>query len=58
MDFKTQIDPNDKRSDREAGAKVKGLFTENAKRTEQLMSSMPTNRDLINKIYTYGFQKI
>ena len=58
MDFKTMLDPSLKRSDREAGAKAMGLFTENAKRTEQLMSSMPSNRELINKIYKYGFQKI
>jgi hypothetical protein len=58
MDFKTMLDPSLKRSDREAGAKAIGLFTENAKRTEQLLSSMPSNRELINKIYKYGFQKI
>ena len=58
MDFKTMLDPSLKRSDREAGAKAMGLFTENAKRTEQLLSSMPSNRELINKIYKYGFQKI
>jgi hypothetical protein len=58
MDFKTMVDPSLKRSDREAGSKAMGLFTENAKRTEQLLSSMPSNRELINKIYKYGFQKI
>ena len=34
------------------------LFRENAQRTEQLINSLPTNRELINKIYKYGFQKI
>jgi flavin-dependent dehydrogenase len=58
MGFKTQLDPKLRRSDREAGEKAMGLFMENARRTEQLVSSMPTNRDLINKIYKYGFQKI
>ncbi|MDG2017984.1 MAG: tryptophan 7-halogenase [Porticoccaceae bacterium] len=58
MDFKTQLDPRFKRTDREAADKAMGLFMENAKRTEQLVSSMPTNRELINKIYKYGFQKI
>ena len=56
--FKTQLDPRFKRTDREAADKAMGLFMENAKRTEQLINSMPTNRELINKIYKYGFQKI
>ena len=58
MDFNTQLDPRLKRSDREAGDKAISLFMENAKRTEQLLSTMPSNRELINKIYKYGFQKI
>ena len=57
MNFKTQLDPSLKRTDRETAKKAMSLFTENAKRTEQLMNSMPTNRELINKIYKYGFQK-
>lgn len=58
MNFETDLNPNFKRSDRETGDKAMGLFMENAKRTEQLMNSMPSNRELINKIYKYGFQKI
>jgi hypothetical protein len=58
MNFKTDLDPEFKRTDRETGDKAMNLFMENAKRTEQLMNSMPTNRELINKIYKYGFQKI
>jgi len=58
MDFKTEINPMQRRSDREAGKRAMALFTDNAKRTEQLMALLPTNRELINKIYKYGFQKI
>jgi hypothetical protein len=58
MNYKTQIDPSSRRSDRETSGKAMELFAENAKRTQQLMHTMPTNRELINKIYKYGFQKI
>ena len=34
------------------------LFDENAMRTKQLVSSMPTNRDFIAKVHQYGLQKI
>ena len=58
MDFCTQTNPTRRRSDRETAKVAMALFSENAKRTEQLMASLPTNRELINKIYKYGFQKI
>lgn len=34
------------------------LFTENANITRQLLSTLPTNRALINKIKKYGLQKV
>lgn len=58
MDFKTKMDPMSKRTDREAGMQAQAMFIENAKFAERLAGSMPTNRELINKIYKYGLQKI
>ena len=58
MDFATEVNPTRTRSDREAGKVARELFSENAERTAQLMASLPTNRELINKIHKYGFQKI
>lgn len=58
MDFTTQSDHSQRRSNREGAGVAMTLFQENAKRTQQLVASLPTNRELINKIYQYGFQKI
>ena len=58
MDFETQPSTTQRRSDVIAQAQVQALFQENAQRRAQLQSSLPTNRDLINKIHAYGFQKI
>ena len=58
MDFATHTDVTQRRTDRESAAVAVSLFQENAKRTQQLMASLPTNRELINKVYEYGFQKI
>jgi len=38
--------------------KADALFHENVQRTKQLLSAMPTNRELINKIKQYGLPKI
>ena len=58
MDFATFTDINQSRTDREGAGVAMSLFQENAKRTQQLMATLPTNRELINKVYEYGFQKI
>jgi tryptophan halogenase len=58
MDFKTQMNPMSKRTDRQAGMQAQAMFVENSKIAQRLASSMPTNRELINKIYKYGLQKI
>jgi tryptophan halogenase len=58
MDFITQADITKRRTDRESAKMALTLFKENAQRTEQLINSLPTNRELINKIHKYGFQKI
>jgi hypothetical protein len=34
------------------------LFQENAEKTQRLVGMLPSNRELIDKISTYGFQKI
>jgi hypothetical protein len=58
MGFETQPSATQRRSEVEALSRAGSLFQENARRTEQLKDSLPTNRELINKIYAYGLQKI
>jgi len=58
MGFETQASQTLRRSDINARNVAGQLFQENATRTQQLNATMPTNRDLINKVYNYGFQKI
>ncbi len=58
MNFMTEMNPTAKRTDREAGMQARAMFLENAKYAQRLASSMPTNRELINKIYKFGLQKI
>lgn len=38
--------------------RAQGFFQKNQSRTEQLMNTLPTTRDLINKIKKYGLQTI
>ena len=45
-----------KRTDQSDKAEM--LFNENVKHTKQLLSALPTNRELINKIKQYGLPKI
>ena len=58
MDFKTRARTANRRSDFDAQNSAERLFQENAQRTKKLVAAMPTNRELINKIQTYGLQKI
>ena len=58
MGFETQRSTTARRSEQQAYQRAGNLFQENAKRTQQLQASLPTNRELINKIYSYGLQKI
>lgn len=47
-----------RRSDRQAQAEAKKLFRDNAKLTQQAISALPSNRELIDKVRKFGFQKI
>ena len=58
MDFETMPSQTQRRSEQAEGLRAGNLFQENMARTQQLQASLPSNRDLINKIYTFGFQKI
>ncbi|NQZ83732.1 MAG: tryptophan 7-halogenase [Colwellia sp.] len=55
MDFVTEPVRQNKHSQALAADK---LFNENALKSKQLLSVLPTNRDLINKIKKYGLPKI
>lgn len=48
--------PRNKRLDE--SKKAENLFIENAKHTKHLLSTLPTNRELLNKIKQYGLPKI
>jgi hypothetical protein len=58
MGFETQRSTTVRRSEEQSYQRAGNLFQENVKRTQQLLASMPTNRELINKIQAYGLQKI
>ncbi|MDG1447674.1 MAG: tryptophan 7-halogenase [Porticoccaceae bacterium] len=58
MGFETKGSTTARRSEQQAYQRAGSLFQENAKRTQQLQASLPTNRELINKICSYGMQKI
>ena len=58
MGFVTQQSTLGSRTDREAANIGMQLFQENADKTQRLVGMLPSNRELIDKISTYGFQKI
>jgi tryptophan halogenase len=58
MNFETNASTTSRRSDRDGREVAAQLFQKNAKQRQELQAAMPTNRDLINKINTYGLQKI
>ena len=58
MDFETEVPANGLHSFESGKTSADSLFRENEKQTMKLLSALPTNRDLIGKVYEYGFQKI
>lgn len=56
MGFETQAIQRNKRENKSAQADK--LFNENIQHTRQLLTALPTNRALINKIRQYGLPKI
>lgn len=58
MGFATQETQPPCRAEDENLIKANKLFSENAERTARLLRTQPTNRELINKVIEFGFQKI
>lgn len=58
MNFETHPSATIRRSDLNAREMAESLFRKNALQRQELQALMPSNRDLINKINTYGLQKI
>jgi hypothetical protein len=58
MGFKTHPSLTSRRSERDVRDKAARLFEENTEQTKKLIASMPTNRELIDKVKKFGFQKI
>ncbi|NMP16373.1 tryptophan halogenase family protein [Thalassotalea sp. Y01] len=56
MGFETQLPNRQKRHDKSDMANT--FFNDNIKQTQQLMRSLGSNRELINKIKKYGFAKL
>lgn len=47
-----------RRSDRKTAPEARKLFLENAKLTKQAIAALPPNRELIDKVREFGFQRI
>ncbi len=58
MKFETLSRKFARESDVVESARAAELFRENIQKTHQLIDALPSNRELINKIKHYGFQKI
>jgi flavin-dependent dehydrogenase len=58
MGFETQKQTSKLRTHDQDLAKAQTLFQENHKRTKQLLSSLPGNREFIDKVNQFGLQKI
>ena len=58
MDFETRAPDVDRRSFTANRAVAEDLFTDNNRRTAQVLKALPTNRELIRKVHEVGFQKI
>lgn len=58
MGFETQAPEVVRRSFEANQAVAERLFSDNNKRTAQLLKALPTNRELIKKVHEVGFQKI
>ncbi|MEH6551508.1 MAG: tryptophan halogenase family protein [Pseudomonadales bacterium] len=58
MGFETVSDPSVTKSGLAAKSRADTLFQENARKTQQLLTSLPATRELIDKVRQYGFQKI
>lgn len=56
MGFETQRSPTGRKSLNERMANE--AFQKNQQMTQRMLKGLPTNRELINKIHTYGLQKI
>lgn len=58
MGFATQETQAAGRGEDDNLAMANKLFSDNAKQAARLLSSLPSNRELINKVREFGFQKI
>ncbi len=58
MGFATHNTQPEYRSDDENIEKANRFFSDNAQRTARLMQTQPSNRELIDKVLEFGFQKI
>ena len=58
MGFVTEPSFTFRKSDDDFESQAKVLFSDNAKHTQQLVSTLPSNRELIDKIHVHGLQRI
>ena len=57
MEFETH-GPCDRRSDVSSRSIAESLFKDNINKTGQLLQALPANRELLNKVHEFGFQKV
>jgi len=55
MGFETEVSPEDTRDTEMLAARLR---QETERQTQQLRSTLPTNRELIKKIHQYGLQPV
>lgn len=58
MKFESDAAGSKRRSDMATRGVADRLFRENIDLTKQALSALPTNRDLIQKVHQFGFQKV
>jgi tryptophan halogenase len=58
MGFSSKENPNALRDQAQHIAMANKLFSDNTKKTTQLLATLPKNRDLLNKIKEFGLSKI
>lgn len=58
MRFESEGPSDRRRSDVATKAAAQSLFKDNVRLTQQLLAGLPTNKDLLDKVQKYGFQKV
>jgi tryptophan halogenase len=58
MNAQNNYSESNRRNSKDEAEMARELFDENAKRTQQLVSRLPSNRELLKRLHEYSFSKI